>query len=128
MLVTVDQTAPTVELLPIEQGQGPNFNKLRIRWRVTESYPAEKSISLYYAASREGTWIPIRGWQEDANGEMAWTVTAGVPNQFLIRLMVRDAAGNVGKAETTHPILIDQSRPTAQILDIEIPEASVPRT
>ena len=128
MLVTVDQTAPTAELLPIEQGQGPNFNKLRIRWRVTESYPAEKSISLYYAASREGTWIPIRGWQEDTNGEMTWTVTAGVPNQFLIRLLVRDAAGNVGKAEITRPILIDQSRPTAQILDIEIPEASVPRT
>ena len=127
MVVAVDQTAPIVELLPIQQGQGANFNRVLIRWRVAEDHPSDKSVSLYYAASRSGPWEPISGWREDRNSEFEWRVGPGVPLQFYIRVMVRDAAGNVGKAETPQPIVVDLSKPSAQILDVEMPRGSGPR-
>lgn len=127
IVIAVDQTAPAIELLPIQQGQGANFNRLLIRWRVTEDNPSEKSVSLYYASSRKGPWEPISGWREDRNGEFEWTVGRGVPVQFYLRVMVRDAAGNVGTAETALPIVVDLSRPTAQIIDVEMPDGSNPK-
>ena len=126
IVITVDQTAPTVELLPVQQGHGASFNKLLIRWRVTEEHPSEKSVSLYYASSRTGPWEPISGWREDRNGEYEWTVGPGAPVQFYLRVMVRDAAGNIGKADTAQPIIVDLSRPTAQILDVEMPVGAGP--
>ena len=125
--IAVDQTAPIVELLPIQQGQGANINRLLIRWRITEDLPSDKPVSLYYAANRNGPWEPISGWKEDRNGAFEWTVGLGVPVQFYIRIMVRDAAGNVAKAETSQPIIVDRSRPTAQIIDVEAPAESGPQ-
>ena len=37
-----------------------------------------------------------------------------------MRLEVRDAAGNVAEAVTDRPILIDTSRPSARILEIDV--------
>ena len=124
IVIAVDQTAPEVELLPIQQGQGANFNRLMIRWSVKEDHPSDKPVSLYYAASRTGPWEPISGWKEDRNSEYEWTVGLGMPFQFYVRVMVRDAAGNIGKAETSQPISVDLSRPTAQIIDVETPVIS----
>ena len=121
IVIAVDQTAPEVELLPIQQGKGANFNRVTIRWKVKEDHPSDKPISLYYAASRTGPWEPISGWKEDRNGEYEWIVGQGMPFQFYVRVMVRDAAGNIGKAETSQPISVDLSRPSAQIMDIEAP-------
>ena len=92
-----------------------------IRWKVKEDHPSDKPVSLYYAASRTGPWEPISGWKEDRNGEYEWIVGLGMPFQFYVRVMVRDAAGNIGKAETSQPISVDLSRPSAQIMDIETP-------
>ena len=124
IVIAVDQTAPEVELLPIQQGKGANFNRLTIRWKVKEDHPSDKPISLYYASSRTGPWEPISGWKEDRNGEYEWIVGQGMPFQFYVRIMVRDAAGNIGKAETSQPISVDLSRPSAQIMDVETPTIS----
>jgi hypothetical protein len=127
IVIAVDQTAPTVELLPIQQGQGANFNRVLIQWRVKEDHPSDKSVSLYYATSRNGPWEPISGWKEDQNGEFEWQVGRGVPVQFYVRVLIRDAAGNVGKAESVQPVVVDLSRPTAQIIDVESPDSTIPR-
>ena len=125
--IVVDQTAPVVELFPVQQGQGANTNRLRIRWRIVEERPSDKPVSLYYAANRSGPWESISGWKEDRNGTFDWIVGAGVPSQFFIRVMARDAAGNISKAETPQAIIVDLARPTAQIIDIESPDGSGPQ-
>ena len=127
IVIVVDESPPAVELLPPQQGNGANFNQLLIRWRVKEEHPSDKSVSLQYAASRSGPWEQISGWTEDQNGEYDWQIGAGVPAQFYVRVMVRDAAGNISKAETAQPIVVDLSRPTAQIIDVETPDATNPR-
>ncbi len=126
-VVSVDQTAPIVELLPIEQGRGANINKLRVRWKITEDHPTEMPVSLEYAASPSGPWTPITGWREDLNHTFDWMVGPGVPTQFYFRVLVRDSAGNIGKAETQQPIVVDLVQPTARIVDVEVTSGSNPQ-
>lgn len=127
IVVAVDQTPPIVELLPVQQGRGANANRVLIRWNVTEARPAEKPVSLYYAANLNGPWEPISGWKEELSGSFEWTVGPTVPTQFYIRVAARDAAGNVGKAESPQPIVVDLLRPTARIVDVEINAPSAPQ-
>lgn len=118
ILIQVDQTAPMIELLPIEQGQGATANNLLIRWRTHEEHPAEKPVFLYYAISRQGPWQPIALGMDDI-GQFAWSVSPNVPTKFFLRLEIRDSAGNVARVETPDPLMVDLSRPTADIVDIE---------
>ncbi|MDZ4684469.1 MAG: hypothetical protein SH850_05220 [Planctomycetaceae bacterium] len=124
IVIAVDQTPPRLELLPVQQGRGPELNQIHIQWKVSETRPSDKPISLYYAASAAGPWEPISGWRPDT-GSFTWTAGPGVPSQFHIRVVARDAAGNVATAETPQPILVDLSRPTARIVDVEV--QSLPR-
>lgn len=117
--VIVDQTAPRIELLPVQQGQGAAMNQLTVRWKIHEDRPAEKPVSVYYAPALHGPWEPISGWQDDA-GSFSWSVGPGSPAQFYVRVMARDAAGNVSQTDTTQPVVVDLSRPSARIVDVEV--------
>jgi hypothetical protein len=126
ILVVVDQTAPTLELLPVQQGQGPALNQVQIRWRTSDAHPSDKPISLYYAPTPQGPWELISGWRADT-GSFAWQVGPGAPAQFYVRVLARDAAGNITKAETPQPIVVDLSRPSARIVDVEVQPSSQPQ-
>ncbi|WP_373652809.1 hypothetical protein [Schlesneria sp. DSM 10557] len=127
IVVGIDRTPPRVELLPAQQGHADKANQLLLKWQIVEEHPAEKPVSIYYAANRTGPWELISGWRENNNGEFTWTVGQAVPAQFYLRLLVRDAAGNVAKAETQQPIAMDPVHPTAKLLDIVGPEVSPPQ-
>jgi len=118
IVISVDQSPPSVQLLPVQQGQGAALNQLQIHWKVTDDNPADKPIALYYAANQEGPWEPINGWQDNL-GSYNWTVGAGVPTKLYIRVVARDAAGNVSRAETDRPIIVDLAKPSARIVDVE---------
>ena len=126
IVVAVDQTPPTVEMLPVQQGQGNNVNRLQIRWRIQDDRPSDKPVSLYYAATRNGPWEPIVGWKEDS-GSYEWTVGPGVPSHLFLRVVARDLAGNTSKADTPNQIVVDLSRPSARIVDVETPQAAGPQ-
>jgi hypothetical protein len=126
-VVAVDSTPPIVELFPVEQGRGTNINKLHIRWKVTEDNPAELPVSVEYATSLNGPWTPINGWREDVNHTLDWTAGPSVPSQFYLRVIARDIAGNIGKAETQTPIFIDYVQPMARIVDVEVAPAPKPQ-
>ncbi len=118
IVVVVDRTPPKLRLLPFEQGQGSTLNRVRFRWHVEEAHPAEKAVSLQYATTPDGPWNPIVDWQPDT-GQYVWTIGPELPPRMFVRVMVRDAAGNVSSAVTRDPILVDLNRPSARILDIE---------
>jgi hypothetical protein len=118
IVISVDQAPPSVQLFPVQQGKGAALNQLQIRWRVTDENPAEKPIALYYSASRSGPWEPISGWLDNL-GSYNWGVGAGVPARLYIRVVARDAAGNVSQAETERPVIIDLAKPSARIVDVK---------
>lgn len=126
ILVVVDETPPSLELLPVQQGTGTSINQIMIRWRVADNFPSDKPIALYYSANRQGPWESISDWRAD-NGQYIWSVGAGVPSQLYIRVVARDAAGNTSRAESPQPIIVDLMRPTARIVDVESTQGSLPR-
>jgi len=119
IVVVVDQTAPVVKLLPVKQGQGTASNQLQIRWTMDETNPARLPVALFYSGSPQGPWEPISGWQADRGSHM-WNVGSGLPPRIYIRLTARDAAGNTTSVETRKPVLVDLSRPSARIVNIEL--------
>ena len=118
IVVNVDETAPRVQLLPVEQGRGQALNKLLVRWMVQDENLAERPISLWYGASPTGPWQPIAGGL-DNTGSHVWTMAAGIAPRIFFRIEARDTAGNVQRLDTTEPLLIDLSKPSARILDVE---------
>ncbi len=116
--VHVDGTAPVVHLLPVQQGTGTTANTLTVRWTLRDENPDDHPIHLSYAANPNGPWEPISGWVAD-RGQHTWKVQAGVPPRIYIRVMARDAAGNMSQVVTPQPVVVDLSRPSARITDIE---------
>lgn len=118
IVIVVDHTPPVVQLLPIQQGAGGQLNRLTISWQVRDDNPSDKPISLAYSANPNGPWEPICGWQPDT-GSYVWTIGQSVPSRLYIRLVARDAAGNHSFVDTPQPLMVDLSKPTARILDVE---------
>lgn len=118
IVVNVDETAPRVQLMPVEQGRGQSINKLLIRWMAQDDNLTERPISLWYGASPNGPWQPIAGGIENT-GSYVWTMAPGLAPRIFFRIEARDAAGNVQRLDTTEALLIDLSKPTARILDVE---------
>jgi hypothetical protein len=123
IVVVVDQTAPIVKLLPVKQGQGAESNQVQIRWTIDEDNPARLPVALFFAGSPQGPWEPISGWQPD-RGSHLWKVGKGLPPRIYIRVTARDEAGNTTNAETSKPVLIDLSRPSARIVNVELIESN----
>lgn len=126
IVVTVDQTPPTLEMLPVRQGTGSQLKQLQLRWRISDSHPADQPVALFYAASLSGPWETISSWKADT-GEHVWTVTPGVPSQVYFRIIARDAAGNLTQEQTPRPVIVDLSRPSARIVDIETTTLNAPQ-
>jgi hypothetical protein len=116
--VAVDRQPPRINLLPLRQGQGPTSKQVFIEWSLTEEALAEEPVALSYSEHRSGPWQPLTGWQRNSN-RYAWTLEPHVPAQVYVRLEARDAAGNVAQVETDSPLIIDLSRPTARMLNVE---------
>ncbi|MCC7424107.1 MAG: hypothetical protein IT428_27900 [Planctomycetaceae bacterium] len=122
ILVVCDQVGPQIQMLPPQQGRAENLDKVVIRWKVTDENPHDKPVSLSYATDLAGPWQPICGWQANT-GSYVWTVGHGVPARIFIRVTARDAAGNLSKADTPEAVVVDLTKPTARIVDIEPTDA-----
>jgi hypothetical protein len=118
IVVVTDSSPPVVRLFPLQQGTGPNANKILITWQASDQKLAERPVSLLYSANPNGPWEPISGWQPNT-GKYVWSIGPGVPARLYIRLMARDAAGNMRQVDTPQPVLVDLAKPTARIVDVE---------
>lgn len=118
IMVQVDETAPKVQLLPPEQGRGNAMNKLLLRWIVQDENLAAQPVSLWYGGSPNGPWLPIASALENS-GSFIWNMPQGLGPRIHFRIEAVDIAGNLQRIDTTEPTLIDLSKPTARILDVE---------
>ncbi|HUG92580.1 MAG TPA: hypothetical protein VML55_17200 [Planctomycetaceae bacterium] len=118
LVVVVDTTPPAVELLPIRQVRGADAHRIEIAWRVSDAHPAESPILLSYAAERDGEWQNIGDWQPDS-GRYVWTADARLAPKAYIRVTARDAAGNHSTAESPEAIVLETTRPSVRIMDVQ---------
>jgi hypothetical protein len=118
IVVVADSSPPVVRLFPLQQGTGPNANKILITWQASDQKLAERPVSLLYSANPNGPWEPISGWTSNT-GKFVWSVNPSVPTRLYVRLMARDAAGNMQQVDTPQPVLVDLAKPTARIVDVE---------
>lgn len=119
VVIVVDRQAPVIQLDPVVQGVGGEANKVTISWTVSEQNPAEKPIAINYATQPDGPWEPIVEWQEDL-GRFTWSVRPGNPSKFYLQVVARDAAGNISQQVTPQPIVVDLTKPSGRIVDVEV--------
>lgn len=119
VVIVVDRIAPVVKLHPVKQELGGKANKVTISWEMSDQNLAEKSIAINYSTQPEGPWEPIVGWQEDT-GRFTWSVGPGNPSRFYLQVVARDAADNISKIATPEPIILDLTKPTGRIVDVEV--------
>jgi hypothetical protein len=113
--VEVDTTAPKLELGAMDATSHPGH--ITVRWTASDKNLGAEPVELYYATRREGPWLPIaRGVKNDGN--YRWAFPRDATTQFFVRIDVTDSAGNVARAETPAPIVLDVSEPNATVVNI----------
>jgi hypothetical protein len=116
--VVVDLTRPNVTLDDVSPSVAARTQTLAIHWKATDKNLGRHPINLYYAEKEEGPWKPIATSLEN-NGIYHWQMPSGAPARLLVRVEATDLAGNVGRAQSPKPVLLDMSRPTVSILGVE---------
>jgi hypothetical protein len=122
ILVLVDKTPPTAQLLPPQIGRGKSHNKVLLRWIAEDAHFDATPILLEYATDKSGPWQKIGDWQANT-GRSIWSIDSGMPGKVLVRLTAKDRAGNVTQTVSPDQLVIDFARPTAHIIDVEAKSA-----
>lgn len=122
LLVEVDSTPPTVQILPTKVWTGPNLGKVDVRWRASDPHIPAKAVVISWRAEQPGAqWQPITPEPIPNTGTFTWTVPPAVPPRFHLRVDVVDSAHNRGWAETTEgpPVYVDRTRPRSRIIGLD---------
>jgi hypothetical protein len=116
-VLEVDTTPPNAQLTSVRPGTGDQAGSLLINWTANDKNLGDGPVTLYYATTKQGPWIPIVRNQRN-EGSYRWIVSPELGWEFLIRIDVADLAGNVTRCETPTPVAVDMSKPKARVLGI----------
>lgn len=116
--IAVDQTVPTIQMLPIEHRQAPNTHQIAVRWKAHDATLPPRPIRVEYGPSPSGPWTAVSPPLPNL-GEYIWDVTQPMPGAVYLRVLVTDAAGNTATDFTREPLMLDFSRPAARITGVE---------
>jgi hypothetical protein len=112
--IEVDSTAPFVQLRPIDP---PHQGSLELRWTASDKNLGAEPVSLYYKTRPDAPWqIIVRGLRSE--GSYRWTFPRDQGSHFLIKVEAVDMAGNVARAETPNPIILDMTEPRASVVGV----------
>ncbi|MGE3317211.1 MAG: hypothetical protein AB7O26_19000, partial [Planctomycetaceae bacterium] len=118
IVVTVDQTPPVAQLLPVQPAPGAAQSEMVIRWDVRDEHLGPTPIALSIAASPAGPWMQLGGWQPNS-GQYLWKPEPGVPATAFVRLTAKDAAGNVTEIAGREAVVVSHGRPSVRIIGVE---------
>ncbi|MEX0676745.1 MAG: hypothetical protein WD063_06690 [Pirellulales bacterium] len=110
--IGVDTTRPTCRIAGTEVS--PDATELLVRWEAFDDVLDPRPVTLLFAASPNGPWTPIASGLENT-GSYRWRLESRVPERIVLRLEVRDEAGNVGVHDTADPVALDRHRPAGRI-------------
>jgi hypothetical protein len=116
--VIVDLTKPDVRVAEVVPSSVGGRKQVAIRWNASDKNLGRQPITLSWAEKEDGPWQPIAASQENT-GSYLWQVPPGTPPRFLVRVEASDLAGNVGRAQTARPVVLDTSTPTVSIVNVE---------
>ncbi|REK17281.1 MAG: hypothetical protein DWQ37_06665 [Planctomycetota bacterium] len=110
--IGVDLTKPICRITAHEVS--PDAAELLIRWEASDDLLNARPVTLLFSSSANGPWTPIASGLENT-GSYRWRLDDRVPERILLRLEVRDEAGNVGIDSTENSIALDRYRPKGKI-------------
>jgi hypothetical protein len=116
--IEVDLTKPTVQTPVVEVGRGVDSGTLIVTWRADDKNMAPQPITIYYAEQADGPWTPMAGGLENT-GRYNWRIPSGAPFRFFVRVEAIDKGGNIGRADTKQPIIVDLSTPKGRLLGVD---------
>jgi hypothetical protein len=122
MRIEVDTTAPEAKLFnPVPHPRRRDV--LILSWEARDpghSNLSENPITLQWTERKGGAWQNIAANLAN-KGQYEWQLPSNLPDRVYLRLVVRDAAGNLGIAETSEPQLVDLSEPQGILLGVVNP-------
>src|SRR5205823_9993305 len=80
--VEVALTKPAVRLLAVTHGVAAKAREITITWSIAERNLAHRPITLAYAESAEGPWMPLAANLEN-KGCYVWNMPATAPASFF---------------------------------------------
>lgn len=110
--IGVDTTKPTCKILSTEVS--PDGLELLLQWEAADDALDPRPVTLLFSENASGPWTPIASGLENS-GSYRWKLDNRVPPRILLRLEVRDEAGNVGSFDTSEPLTVDRYRPAGKI-------------
>jgi hypothetical protein len=116
-VVVVDRTPPKARFDRIAMSD--DGRTMTVNWKTADGNAHQRPVRMEYAETPAGPWTPMGDWQQDS-GEMKWSVAKGVPSRIHVRMLVRDAADNMGQIVYPQSVLVDMSRPRARITNVKI--------
>lgn len=114
LTVQVDLQKPSAELLAAEIGQGHLTDHLLVRWSASDTNLEPQPIGLFYSTHAHGPWSTAATNLANT-GQYAWRLERHVPDQFYLRLEVRDVAGNVTAVSTPSAISLNRPQPMGRL-------------
>jgi hypothetical protein len=124
--VELDTTPPDVRLspptaVPVEPG------KVRFHWTTADAHLDRGFVRLEYSADGK-VWLPVNvGDAPRLHGYpfFDWVPPPGVPPRVMIRVTVRDTAGNSATASTADKVVIDLVAPAGKVTGVRPIELEV---
>jgi hypothetical protein len=112
----VDLTPPEVQLTEVT----PNIDskQVTIGWKASDKNFSRTPVSVSYAETEAGPWRVVAANLENT-GRFIWQMPTGTPPRFIVRVEATDLAGNVTRAQSAKPLLLDNSTPTVSITNVE---------
>jgi hypothetical protein len=123
--VAVDLTRPQVRLTTAEPDPAGTPGVMKINWDASDANLGSQAISLAYAASPRGPWLPLALGVPNEGGRLC-RFEQQSPDNVYLRIEVRDEAGNLGSHSTTTPIPIEKRQVAARLPGAEGDEKAKP--
>lgn len=123
MWIEVDLTKPNVQIQSVEAGRGHDSGTLTVTWKADDKNIAPQPITIYYAEQADGPWTPMAGGLENT-GRYNWRIPPNTPFRFFVRVEALDKGGNIGRADTKQPVIVDLATPKGRLIGVDGVSAS----
>ncbi|MCH5372781.1 MAG: hypothetical protein JJ992_02305, partial [Planctomycetes bacterium] len=116
--VGVDTTDPVAEITSASYGKNEYAGHLDIRWTAVDTGLGARPVTLMFSDRAEGPWTTIASGLPNT-GQYYWRVDSRVPEEFFLKMEVRDEAGNLCVHQLAEPIRSAGLTPRGRIRGIE---------
>lgn len=123
-VVVVDTTAPVVRLDEPVGGEvvGPGAN-LSVRWLASDANLGGKCVDIQMSSDGGLTWRTALSGAPNS-GSASVPLPGAAMERYLLKVVVKDLAGNTGEAVVAAPVLLDGQAPRVKLLGPKVSQAN----